>query len=109
MIEFFSLLTPCASNPIPKLALPDPKRVSLLRLFGAALLTFLSILADPVPLAAQGVIFVTSLADKVNGIGGCSLQEAMYAATFQKSESIVSYAADGNSQYCPDPMRGRHR
>jgi CSLREA domain-containing protein len=102
MVGFFSLPTPCFSNPIPRLTLPDRKRLSLLHLLGAAFVTFLfTILAHPMPLAAQGVIFVTSLVDKVNGVGGCSLQEAIYAATLHKSESIVSYAADGTPNTVP--------
>jgi hypothetical protein len=72
------------------------------RFFGLVLVTFLlAILAQPSPSAAQGVIFVTSLADKVNGIGGCSLEEAIYAATLLKSEAIISYAADGTPNTVP--------
>jgi CSLREA domain-containing protein len=75
----------------------QPKRFS-----GFALIAFLlAILAQPAPLAAQGVIFVTSFADKVNGIGGCSLQEAIYAANLRESTAIVSYAADGTPNTVP--------
>jgi len=47
------------------------------------------------PASAQGFIFVTSLEDKVSAIGGCSLQEAIFAANRDDNRAIISYRSDG--------------
>jgi hypothetical protein len=57
----------------------------------ALLLALLVTLVGTEPASAQGVIFVTSLEDKVNGIGGCSLQEAIYSSRFHASVAIDGY------------------
>jgi hypothetical protein len=51
------------------------------------------------PASAQGVIFVTSLEDKVNGIGGCSLQEAIYSARFDSNIAIDTYDSTGRPHF----------
>ena len=57
----------------------------------ALLLALLVTLVGAEPASAQGAIFVTSLEDKVNGIGGCSLQEAIYSSRFHASVAINGY------------------
>lgn len=48
-------------------------------------------------LAAEGaVIFVTSTSDKISGTGGCSLQEAIYAANFHVNLAFNGYTANGS-------------
>jgi CSLREA domain-containing protein len=70
-------------------------------------------LSEPKPASAQGVIFVTSLEDKVNGVGGCSLQEAIYAANRGDNRVPISYKdADGSEILVPTQCQagqGDHR
>jgi CSLREA domain-containing protein len=40
------------------------------------------------PSHAQGIIYVTSLEDKIGGTGGCSLKEAIYSANFDDNVAI---------------------
>ena len=61
----------------------------------ALLVAVVATLVGPRPASAQNFIFVTSLEDKVSGIGGCSLQEAIYSATYKESVTITGYKADG--------------
>lgn len=61
----------------------------------ALLVAVLVTLVGPRPASAQNFIFVTSLEDKVSGIGGCSLQEAIYSATYKESVTITGYKEDG--------------
>lgn len=45
-------------------------------------------------------IFVTTLEQKVNGVGGCSLQEAIYSANFDNNIAIASYDfSNGSPNY----------
>jgi len=44
-------------------------------------------------------IFVTSLQQKTSGIGGCSLQEAIYSANFDNNVAVTSYKVDGSPNY----------
>ena len=59
------------------------------------LLALLATLCGAGPTSAQGFIFVTSLTDKINGVGGCSLQEAIYSANFDANIAVSSYDANG--------------
>jgi len=65
----------------------------------ALLVAVLLFLGGTKPISAQGVIFVTSLEDKVNGIGGCSLQEAMYSARFDNNIAIDTYDSTGRPHF----------
>jgi hypothetical protein len=47
------------------------------------------------PSHAQGVIYVTSLEDKISGTGGCSLQEAIFSANLDNNVAIDKYDLDG--------------
>jgi len=71
-----------------------PSRFRLVATF-ALLVAVLVSLGGTQPASAQGFIFVTSLEDKVNGIGGCSLQEAIFAANRDDNMAIASYRSDG--------------
>ena len=42
-------------------------------------------------------IFVTSVADKIGGGGGCSLKEAIYASTLHSSQAIAAYTANNDN------------
>jgi hypothetical protein len=47
------------------------------------------------PLRAQGIIYVTSLQDKITETEGCSLQEAIFSANLDNNVAIDKYAIDG--------------
>src|SRR5690348_3040731 len=49
--------------------------------YGIYLVSVLSSLAAVIP-AEGATIFVTTTEQKINGMGGCSLQEAIYSANF---------------------------
>jgi CSLREA domain-containing protein len=44
------------------------------------------------PSHAQGIIYVTSLEDKISGTGGCSLKEAIYSANFDDNVAVLGYS-----------------
>jgi CSLREA domain-containing protein len=89
------LLRPIPKSLISRSDLDLRFRLRLIASFALLLVGFLT-LSGPNPASAQGVIFVTSLEDKVNGIGGCSLQEAIYAANRNDNTAIISYGPFGN-------------
>lgn len=99
MFGFFRRLTPRSprfSSRRLMRAFPDIDGVCIVQLKCVALFTcLLTLLAHPVPVAAQNYIFVTSLEDRVSGGAGCSLQEAIYSATYKDSVTITSYKPDG--------------
>lgn len=79
-------------------------RLSRLRLAAPFVLFVVGLfsISAPIPASAQGVIFVTSLEDKVSGIGGCSLQEAIYAANRDDNLVPLSYnGSDGSPILVP--------
>jgi hypothetical protein len=47
------------------------------------------------PAKAQGIIYVTSLKDKITETGGCSLQEAIFSANLDNNVAIDKYDLDG--------------
>lgn len=47
------------------------------------------------PSHAQGIIYVTSLEDKISETGGCSLQEAIFSANLDNNLAIDKYGIDG--------------
>ncbi len=61
----------------------------------AVAIALLACLGLSKPSSAQGVIFVTDLTQKINGSGGCSLPEAIYAANFDDNIAVASYDANG--------------
>jgi uncharacterized repeat protein (TIGR02543 family) len=94
------------SRPIAKSLHSSPNPASRSRfkftaLFALLVSVFMAFLG-PNPAFAQGVIFVTSLENKVNGIGGCSLQEAIYAANRDDNLVPISYnGSDGSPILVP--------
>jgi hypothetical protein len=65
------------------------KMKSVLSLQIIVLFTAIFFWATPLP--AQGIIYVTSLEDKISGEGGCSLKEAIYSANFDDNVAIDEY------------------
>ncbi len=97
-IPGFSLLHPIAKPLHFRLSSGRRSRfpyVAPLTLF----LVLLTALCGAKPASAQGFIFVTSLADKVDGIGGCSLQEAIYSANFDDNIAVSSYDVNGTPNF----------
>jgi hypothetical protein len=65
----------------------------------AALFVLLSVASRA---SAQGVIYVTSLDDKISGTGGCSLQEAIYSSSFQSNTALMPI--ENISEYTPQNL-----
>jgi hypothetical protein len=59
-------------------------------------ITLLLVTASGEASAAGGVIFVTTLEQKISDTGGCSLQEAIFSANFDNNVAISRYQTSGS-------------
>lgn len=65
---------------------------------GFILLLLIAVAAPP---GRASTIFVTSTQQKISSSGGCSLQEAIYAANLDSSQAVASVDSNGVEQFIP--------
>jgi hypothetical protein len=80
-----------------------PRVVSFLPPYSSIILRLLSLCLVLLTLssgsAAQNVIYVTTIEDKVSSVGGCSLKEAIYSANLQTNAAVDSVNPDGSDHF----------
>src|SRR5579871_5193018 len=69
-----------------------------------AIVALLTILLGPLSLMQPGaahaaVIYVTTAEQKIGGLVGCSLQEAIYSANFDNNVAVDAINSDGSDHF----------